>query len=248
MRLLDRDVAAFLADDAGDLELVVELLGVRGPLDVHVGAHQRAIVALVVDGQLVPELGHLLAAPLVAALGVGLEGQEVAQHVRPGQGAQEPHLVHRVEQGACVRARRESARHEAREQGPGGLHPEGAALEEGNHVGREVDVGKAAGGLARELGQGGDVGGVEIEDAIADHRSEPIDQAEGGGDLKGDELQTGPPVGGNAPDTEAWRPFPCYHALLPLRQSTSPVNIKCARNTETPTHGLLGWPQDCHER
>ena len=78
------DVAARPADDAGQLQLVVELLGVGRPGDLGAVADHGVRQALVVGRHLVPEVGQVRPAAerLHRRLGVALEGQEVAQRAR----------------------------------------------------------------------------------------------------------------------------------------------------------------------
>ena len=73
------------SDDAGELQLVVELLGVGRPRDLGAVADHRVGQALVVRRHLVPQVRQVgpAAEGLHRGLGVALEGQEVAQRARP---------------------------------------------------------------------------------------------------------------------------------------------------------------------
>ena len=88
-----RDVAAAPPDHAGQLELVVEPLGERGPRDLGLGPDDRVGHSLVVGGDLVPLVGDRPPEAPERALQVALEGQEVAQRARAQRG-QQPGAVH----------------------------------------------------------------------------------------------------------------------------------------------------------
>ena len=82
-RRLGGDVDPASPDDAGQLEFVVEQLGIGRPADVGVGTHHREAVGLVVDRLPVPDLGNIHVSPgqplshREGTLEVLLEGQEV---------------------------------------------------------------------------------------------------------------------------------------------------------------------------
>jgi len=100
--MLRCDVDAGLADDHGDLELVVQRLGVGRVGD-------RVFVPVVVvgirkveDREFVPVLRHILPAVAVGGFDMGLEGVEVAQGSRV-DGGMERHLLQgeRIFRGAA---------------------------------------------------------------------------------------------------------------------------------------------------
>src|ERR671918_115792 len=78
-RILALDVASTDSHDHRKLEFEVDLRAVARPATLLVGSDDRAVVSLVVDGSLVPVVGHLRSPAFGARLDVILERKEVAQ-------------------------------------------------------------------------------------------------------------------------------------------------------------------------
>ena len=93
-RVLDADVLSLRSDHAGELELVIESVRVRGPRDLLVGADHGVGHPLVVGGNVEPFGGDVATETRHDVVEVSLERQEVAEAAR-SQGRKEPSVDHR---------------------------------------------------------------------------------------------------------------------------------------------------------
>src|SRR5205807_6833790 len=96
-RLLFGDIPAGAPDDAGQLQLVVQLGRLQRPREIFLRSDNRPVIALVIDRRLVPFGRNGLAALLGRGGDVLLEGDEVAQRRRIRERGQETDLLRTIE-------------------------------------------------------------------------------------------------------------------------------------------------------
>jgi hypothetical protein len=77
--LLFGNIASLAADDRREFEFVIQLVGIARPFDRFACANDRIRVALIIDGQLVPDIRNILTHTI---LDVFFECHAIAQRIR----------------------------------------------------------------------------------------------------------------------------------------------------------------------